>query len=66
MVKTRYASIGKKGLKIFSKEKERLPYGGVIQGYDEKLLKNICEKKLKNTAISNKLMEYIDEFKIKL
>ena len=27
--------------KNFSKEKERLPYGGVIQGYDEKLLKNI-------------------------
>jgi hypothetical protein len=46
----------------FSKDKSRLPYGGQIYVYDTKLLDNINNKKLEETAFSRRLMLAIDKF----
>jgi len=45
----------------FSIKKQRLPYGGRIYGYNEKLLKNIFNKTLEETEFSNKLMQAINK-----
>jgi len=47
----------------FNEKKERLPYGGRIYGYNQKLLDNIFNKKItETTTFSKKLIEAIDKF----
>lgn len=48
--------------KNFSEEKTYMPHTGQIYGYDEELLDNIFNNKIKETPFSQKLLKAIGEF----